>query len=327
MPAPSGAAIPQREFARNRPSLSLLAFTVTPSQVPAEAADRSVVERLRQARRAGVTTFDLADSTDSARSERLFREAFPSPDPALVVIVGRRIEDLVRRDEPGLHSADSRDGVEERLRLSLEVTTRRLRPHRPGILEWTDDANFPLSEQTWAGLGPQGPSEPYLCRRLNSGDERAPLASRGASRSELLSGDLSLLETKWVTRWSGRAEHGGVGFLARDSFAGGRLDGTRASGTGVERGPSAGPIRLRELEAEFAPLLRLSFLTEDRRRTMAQAAVRYAAHWPWVKSVIVPLPTSDRIGEVLASFDAPAISAAEMARVSPPGGASHPERP
>jgi aryl-alcohol dehydrogenase-like predicted oxidoreductase len=288
---------------------------VLPPPVPGPAGDRGAVERLRRVRRAGVTTFDVAASPQPLQAERLLRAAFPDPDPDLVIIVGRQLEHLVRQEEGGRPALTSTGGVAERVRLSLEDSDRRLAPNHLGIVEWTDPHLPPGLDWAKATRGLGGEASTWLCRRWTQGEVPDPVLTGELSTPPLRSGPLSLLDAQLVAPIEIRMRSAPIAFLARDPFAGGRLDGTRAAGSAIERGPGAGPVRLRDLEAEFAPVLRLAHLTAERRRTMAQAAILYATHWPWVVSVLAPLPTSDRLEEVLGSFQAPPLTEEELRRV------------
>jgi aryl-alcohol dehydrogenase-like predicted oxidoreductase len=297
------------------PPFSLLGITVVPPLVPGTGADRSVVERLHRARSAGVTTFDAAASPDRPRAERLLTEAFPEPDARLVIIVGRRQEDLVRPEGGPTSGFDTGPTFLDRWRRSIEMSQRRLTPNRVGVVEWLDAA-LPASlngeRETLTQLGAPGLC---LCRRWIP-DAAAPAPVPGEPPApRLLSGGFSLLDPRAARSLGKESEVAELSFLARDPFAGGRLDGTRSSTMAVERGPGAGPIRLRDLEAEFGPVLRLGFLTEGRQRTMAQAAIRYASGWPWVGSVLVPLPTAERLEEILGTFAVPPISDQELGQL------------
>jgi aryl-alcohol dehydrogenase-like predicted oxidoreductase len=304
--------IPQRVVAPGGPSLSLLSFTVLPSPLPGGSGDEAVVQRLRRARAAGVTTFDVAGSPEGAPAERLLARAFPQEDHELVVIVGRRLEDLVRRDGGEAAPGQGPDGAPERLRSSVQDSNRRLAPLSVGIVEWTGEVLTGLES------GPAMPSEaqpPCLFRKMPA-NNALPREDGDVSRRPLwLTGVLSLLHTEVVPAIEAAPKSRPVAYLVRDPFAGGRLDGTRAAQTAVDRGPGAEPPRLRDLQKEFAPVLGLAFLTEQRKRTLAQAALHYAVHREWVKTVIVPLPTVDRLEEVLDVFATPPLSGQELQRI------------
>jgi aryl-alcohol dehydrogenase-like predicted oxidoreductase len=292
-------------------ALSLLGMTVVPAPVPGASGDLAVLQRLRRARAAGVTTFDVAGSAEPARAERLLGQAFPEPDPDLVVIVGRRLEDLVRRDDRDRKDPLGGDGARDRLLRSLEDSRHRLSPLAIRLVEWTGEVPEDLSSND--ALGADG-SAPRFVHRIGSG--APPPSSQEPSRgAQWFSGPLSLLDAARAGPLEALARERPVAFLARDVMAGGRLDGTHGTTSMVDRGPGAEPPRLRDLEVEFAPVLRLAYLTERRTRTLGQAAVQFATHWPWVASALVPLPTADRLDEILGSFTADPLSEAELAQV------------
>jgi len=314
--------IPRRSLGPGGPGLSLLGVTVLPPPVPGPTGDRSAIERLRHVRSRGVTTFDVAGSPDPRWSERLLREAFPDRDEEITVIVGRRTEDLIRREGSHGPAQNSGDGAGERLEWTLDESRRRLMPQRLGVVEWTEPDLPPTLN---ARFGPSGGAKPpgsFGCRRLQAGVTVLPIVGGRSPNLSLFSGPLSLLDPRLIPTLESGFERGPLAFLAREPFAGGRLDGTRAAGTGVERGPGSGPVRLRDLQEEFGPVLALGFITGPGRRTLAQAAIQFAARWPWTASVLVPLPTADRLAEILDALERPPLSDEELRRVLPSSAAA-----
>jgi aryl-alcohol dehydrogenase-like predicted oxidoreductase len=320
MPTSDPRSVPSRRVDGLPLSLSLLGFTVVPPPAPSPTGDRAVVQRLRRARRAGVTTFDVGGSQEPARAELLLAEAFPTPDPEIAVVVGRRAEDMSARIEVDRQSLEGPDGSAERLRRSVEESRRRLSPLQIAIVEWSGGLEDDLAHLGPAPLGPSGPGTPLIYQRLAGPSPRIPARDPEPGWPLLLSGTLSLLEPQLSRTLNDLGTTGRLSFLAHDPLAGGRLDGTRFSAFGIERGPESGPTRLRDLEAEFAPVLRLGHLTRSGERTLAQAAIQYVSHWTWVSSVITPLPTGERLEEVLGTFDAPPLREDELGRVGIPTG-------
>jgi aryl-alcohol dehydrogenase-like predicted oxidoreductase len=308
--------IPRRHLPSGGPDFSVLGLVVVPPPLPGPSGDRRVIALLRRARAAGVTTFDVASSPQPRQAELLLGAAFPSEDRDLRVIVGRKWDELLR-PETGTPRAEAAEDLSTRLRRSLEESARRFGPDRLAMVEWLDE-EFP-SHLDWdsAVHGIPGVTAPGLVRRVSGNPPRIPEVLGTPSVPPVLSGPLSLLDGRVIPLMDQASAGRRARFLARDPFAGGRLDGSRAAGTGVERGPGAGPIRLRELQAEFEPVLRLAYLTEGHVRTLAQAAVRFAAAWPWVVSVIAPLPPADRLEELLGTFATPALSPEEIRRALP----------
>ncbi|HLM92098.1 MAG TPA: hypothetical protein VK424_08685 [Thermoplasmata archaeon] len=276
------------------------------------ASNPGTVERLRRAREAGVTTFDVAGSTHPAHARWLLAEAFPEPDPQLVVILNATAD----MEEPLAPSS-----------APLPTTLSRTVPAEPR----RSPAPFPANSTIVEVEADQARSTRRDSDSIRTARTEGPTARRAlrlAPDSErlpdapgisLYSGPLSLLEFRLGQLVEGARRPAPLGFLARDPFSGGRLDGTRFSGNWLERGPAATPASLRSLAADFEPVLRLGFLTAERTRTLAQAALQYAGYRPWVMSVLAPLPSSDRLGELLSAFARPALTATEVARIEQGG--------
>jgi L-glyceraldehyde 3-phosphate reductase len=294
--------------------VSAIGFSLDGGSAGTPDALRSVGALLRAARARGVTTFDLPEGPDADRLERLIAGAFPDPDPMISIIAQRSavgIESGVRPHGGAVESPESRD----RLGRSIDASNRRLAPQRVGLLEWTaTEGEDPkeIDEALTAARGSHGVTA--VIRRTSAGEGPTPPSTTVGS-TELLSGSLSLLDTRLLRRLEPAASTGRIGFFARDPLGAGRLDGTRLSESVAPRRPDAGPVRVRELEREFAPVLALGFLTEGRRRTLAQASIRFVLRFPWVCSALVPTPSPERLDEVLRSESVPELSASELERL------------
>ncbi|HTT16525.1 MAG TPA: aldo/keto reductase [Thermoplasmata archaeon] len=289
----------RRPFAGTPIVLSELAFRVAPSD-PTDSPGM-IVELLRRARRAGVTTFDAVDVPDPPLAELLLARAFPTGDPDVVVIgPGPRAEATGRPAGWG--------------------RTPQL-PPRPPVF----DVASPAASPSFVRLVPQGAADPGV--KLPAGADRAglaPLALIPCSTPEevaaaalragpkLLVGALSLLDQRLLRAAERASGTGDVGWVARDPFAGGRLDGRRFLPSGA---PAHGaPPTLRQLDADFAPVARLSFLARTGQRTLAQAALRFLLERPWVATVCLPLPTPDRWQEIVGFRSSPGLDEEELRR-------------
>jgi aryl-alcohol dehydrogenase-like predicted oxidoreductase len=134
--------------------------------------------------------------------------------------------------------------------------------------------------------------------RCRSSEEARGVREAPGTRPDLLAGPISLLRRELVGEIAaGRGEHA-LPWLARDPFAGGRLDGSWFEKALVSP-PSIGPRPVRELETEFGPVARLRFLVLGGSRSLAQAAVRYVLDLPGVSWTSVPLPRVERWEEIL----------------------------
>ncbi len=126
------------------------------------------------------------------------------------------------------------------------------------------------------------------------------------------SGTLSLLEQ------GARPEVvlGGIPFLARNVLAGGRLAGLGpSSGPSPERAPG-GPLPIRTLAEEMAPVLRFGFLAIRGRRTLGQAAIRWVLDQPGVDAALVSIPPPERLAELAGWEETPPLTIEEAHRVS-----------
>jgi Aldo/keto reductase family len=290
---------------------SAIGLALENASVRNAGAVEGLVRLVRNARERGVTTFALPSGPGADLLERAIAAAFPQPDPQLALLSERSSEGLSSR--PAKASGDPAEPAPTgSLQAAVEASNRRLDPQAIHFIDWV------------AREGDDGAYEAELARLRMDGVvdavvRRAGGAATPESRTNvggLWSGSLSLLDDRTERRLGSIPEATGFGFFARDPFDGGRLDGRRLTDSASPRRPDVGPVRLRELEQEFAPVLSLGFLTAGRKRTLAQAAIQYVLRRPWVCSVLVPLPAPERLAEVLAAESAPALSDEEIARLA-----------
>ncbi len=306
MAASPTPAIPRRRLPSGESTVSLLGFVVETTGPTGPASDRAVIERLRQARTAGVSLFDAAGSRDPDRARALLATAFPVEDPDLWVVVGDEgsVEPLVgtSRPSPFPRATSQLTSATVPFKVLLEVGTSR-----------TEDARERDRQSARVRAAPST----GLVTRLDPTSESLP-TSPG---SNLYVGPFSLLDHRLGPLLDSAYESGPVGLFARDPFAGGRLDGSRLGDGWLGLGPSAPPPTLRSLAEEFEPVLRLGFLTARRTRTLAQAALQYVASHRWVVSILAPLPPADRLAELLGAFSRPDLTPEEIAEVEGAGSA------
>lgn len=315
MAAPSVPGIGRRKLPGTERDLSELTVLVDPPMASPPSLDERVVRELRNARRLGVTTFDVADARFPSRAERLIADAFPEPDSGVTVIVGRSVGSLAR-EKTARGRRPSPPDLEVALEESLDQSRRRLAPVSVSVVEW-NPSHEPESE-----AGTREPGMPAFSNigkdvrvalRLSATGVPPPEATGGSSG--LFSGGLSLLERDLVARFETSVERTYAHLIARDPFSDGRLDGSRfAAATTLSR-PGTGPVELRRLQADFDPVIALGFLTQHRQRTLAQAALRYALDWRWVVTTVIPLPAPERFGEIFGFASSAPFSDEERTRL------------
>ena len=306
-------------------SLSVLSFDLG-TLAAGPSADRILVGLIRRARDAGITTFVANGPSHAANAERLLSLAFGERTEPIEVVIERSRSDLARAAPP----AESPSGLGDRLAASIGVSRSRLPASARIVLQWTDDA----------GVGPDAEIGPVLdalradrvvdawARRFATADALSTAATGSPPPSgTILSVPVSLLEPKAVPAIEAISEVRPVGVLATDPLAAGRLDGSRFSAAVAHRDPAAGPTSLRSLHDEFDPVLRFGFLTEARRRTLAQAAIRFVLSWPSIVTAAVPAPPPERLAELLGWATSSPFSTEEWDRIAsvtgvrPPDGA------
>ncbi len=282
--------------------LSRLAFSVPTSA--RSGLGGPLVGLLRQAHRAGVTTFDLTAAEDPLAAETLLAAALPGTGASVVVIVPAP-GDRTARGLPGRGPWPAHP----------PAATATAPSRVPGFQRLTElsspEGSSPTTERAATVAVTSRATAPFAVRCASREDVRRAVARHGPC---LISGVFSLLERSLLT---GAVDaHAGeiLGWIARDPFAGGRLDGSRFAGAGGVARPGP-PSSLRELDAEFAPVAPLRFLARRGERTLAQAALRFASAGPRVVSVVAPLPVPERWREI-AEFDrSPPLTGEELARI------------
>jgi len=314
MALPSIVPIERRALRGTARSLSALTISVDPPAVAPPAADARTVALLRRARERGVTSFDVARARFPERAETLVATAFPVPDPELSLVVGRSVESLAREPAPGA-GPTSRETLTGALDASLEQTRRRIGTIPISIVEWDPGGGDPPE-------GSKNPGTPLSTPGTHPGPLwalRLPADATALPRTHhvpaLYAGEFSLLEHGCAPLFEGADPERGTGLISRDPFSDGRLDGSRFAAVGMPVGPEGRPADLRRLHREFEPVLRLGFLTEGGRRTLAQAALRFVLRCPWVITCVIPLPPPERFEEILGYGSAPAISDEELTRL------------
>jgi hypothetical protein len=302
---PPITALGRRSPPGQRWTFSAFAWDLGPlSEVRGDADRLPSVGFLRRSRDLGVTTFDLGRSRTPALAETRLGEAFPEPDPELVTILP------FPQAPPGPWITGAATPVRaDELQPALLAARRRLRGAGRIVLEWRAPpatvAPGTLPAIDFLALQKEG-----LLLEVAEATDRPP----GEGNDRLRTGVISLLDTR-LPRAIGASAPEGAAWIARDPFAGGRLDGS-AFGRLMTGPPRQGPPRpVRTLEAEFATVRPLGFLTAGTGRTLAQAALRFALAWPWVVSVSVPVPPPERLAEIAGTAEAPPLTETELARV------------
>ncbi|HUI38015.1 MAG TPA: hypothetical protein VLY85_00120, partial [Thermoplasmata archaeon] len=143
----------------------------------------------------------------------------------------------------------------------------------------------------------------------------AGLADALASGSRLVAAPANLLVARSTRRLGAQLTRGGAGLVAQDPFSSGRLDGRLFEETRWAIGPSELPRNLTSLQESLGPVTRLGFLSEGRRRTLPQAALRFLLDLPAVVTIAWDFLTPRILADSEALDAVPSLSEAEIARV------------
>lgn len=310
----------QRALPGTQRTVSEIGIAVDPGPVASPTIDRQWVGALRRARREGVNLFDIAGARSPDRAEGLLRAAFPERGADLVVIVAYAPESSPGTTEPG-GPASFPGTTEPPSFRTVERWLSESRSHLPPEASIVPEASLATDDPK--------DSRAVLTALASIASQPAVVAWSARMRRDRLlrsswpsepllpiaSTELSLLDARAFPRPPRAGAHPAPRLLVRDPFAGGLLDGSRL-GTGLgDRRPGRAPPDVRELRDEFAPVLRLGFLTERRSRTLAQAALSYLLQRPDVLSVLIPPPAPERWEEVLGARKTPPLSPEEIARL------------
>ena len=316
------ASVGSRRVPGTDRTVSELGIALDPDPAAAPATDRRQVGSLRRARDLGVNLFDVAGARAPARATWILRTAFPEPDPELVVLIGLVHPTLTAR--PGRGTPASAPVPEEPLsEAQVGAWLDDLRPRLPPGAQIIPEGNPGLRDaaghvaRVSAALEPVARRGEVLTFSIRFTRE-ALRNGVGERRSPVVSTERSLLDAPSLEPLASATPHTVPEVIVRDPFAGGRLDGTLLSNEMGDRRPARPPRDIRELRAEFAPVLRLGFLTQRRTRTLAQAALRYLLQRAETLSVLLPPPTPERWEEIFAASRVPPLDEPELAQLEGP---------
>ncbi|MCI4364092.1 MAG: aldo/keto reductase [Thermoplasmata archaeon] len=251
---------------------------------------------LEHAFRQGVNLLDLSSSREPQAAETLVGALRSQPE-GLVVL---------SRLPAGPSDPRPEQWSEVHLRRAVTAAAKRLR--RPKL----DLLAMDLTEFQTARRADAVATLDALVREGALGGVAVRLPRGGMDPREvdrLLSEHVATFLAPW-SLLEREAEHdllprlGSVGgrLLALDPHSGGALDGRRALSSPFDRAPGEPPPDLAELRRQMAPVLALGFLTSGRRRTLVEAAIRFALDPREVAAALCPL-VDPKLTEAICGFE------------------------
>jgi aryl-alcohol dehydrogenase-like predicted oxidoreductase len=274
--------------------VSVIGVSLAP---PTSGVDRTLRGGLLEhAFRQGITLVDLSESRDPASAETLLGAIQHAPENLTIITRVAGDPSDVRTEA----------WAEPRLRESIEAIRRRL--HRPRI----DLLALDLGE--FSAVARAGLLAPLT--RLKSEGLVGAVALRvdpATLDPRALEGPLREGVRIFLAPWGllqREAEHALLPLLdssegcliALDPHANGALDGRLALASPLDRGPGQAPPDLAELRREMAPVLALGYLTGKGKRTLLEAALRFALDPSVVRSTLCPL-VEPKLTASIAGFE------------------------
>ncbi|HSB69112.1 MAG TPA: aldo/keto reductase [Candidatus Methylomirabilis sp.] len=274
-----------------------------------EVDDALSLRAIEAAYEAGVTFFDTSDAYGAGRSERLLGKALKAKRDRVVIatkvgnrsVDGRWVKDFSRE-----WITQALDGSLARLGMDY-VDLYQL--HSP-----TDTADYRAETfEALEALKAQGKIRSY---GVSVGPAaHGPWVIRN-TRADTIQVVYNLLEREPEQELLALAQAQGVGIIARVPLASGFLTGKFAADVTFpasdHRGRTYTVEKIRQMVGQVA---RLGFLTEGRRRTLAQAALQYCLSHPAVSTVIPGAKTPEQARANAAASDGVLLTAEEVARV------------
>ncbi len=320
--------IERRPIAGTRLTTSVLGISLGSGPRTSPERDRAVVAGLQRGLADGVTIFDLTSVPSLPRAAQLIVSAVAEPDDRFVFWVRRSPQfsplslGAVPASRPRASSGPASVSNEE-----FVAAIRVLRGRGSVLIDWDPEEGSAQEARSTAHWLDELEREGLVAgRSRHLPPQRLYQIPQNSIPSELpVSTEISLLDPLSARSLDARFGGRPPSVLVRDPFAGGLLDGSRISSGLTDRDLPARPIELRTLHAEFDPVLRLAPLTQDRRRTLAQAAIQYVLRWSWTAAVMIPLAPPDRWDEIRSALFQPPPSERDLAGLGliprPEGGA------
>jgi aryl-alcohol dehydrogenase-like predicted oxidoreductase len=273
-----------------------------------EVDDAMSLRAIDAAYDAGVTLFDTADAYGAGHSETLLGKALgPKRDRVVIATkVGNRTVD--GRWVKDFSPAWIRQGLDASLaRLGMEYVDLYQLHSASDTAEYRDEVFEALET-----LKTQGKIRSY-------GVSVGPVAHGPwvirHTRADTIQVVYNMLAREPEDELLSLAQAEGVGIIARVPLASGFLTGKFAADVTFpandHRARTYPPEKVRQVAGQVA---RLGFLTEGRRRTLAQAALQYCLSHPAVSTVIPGAKTPEQARANAAASDGVLLTADEVAR-------------
>ncbi|MFZ1023065.1 MAG: hypothetical protein WAN87_02900 [Thermoplasmata archaeon] len=270
----------------------------------------------------GIGMFDLTASTTPLLDARLIKDSNREFHRTLTLVASAQgrghpaSERIARSEPPDSTSVESIPSTEATL---LHAIGENAGPEGRLWIEISpnDSESSSHSELTAAFPAPlKGATASWVFRWDSPAELDLALQRARRLGGAMVSGPASLLDPRGPAAVAAISPPGVRPYLARDPFAGGRLDGSLLEAGNLDRRPNYGPWSLERLQEEYGPVLALGFLAKRGVRNLRVAALQYMLTLPTVAGIVVPISTDRQLDELERLPSAPPLGAADLERIA-----------
>ena len=279
------------------------------------------IKLLQDAREAGITLFDTADTYAEGYGEEILRDALGKHRHE--VVIGTKFGYDLEAPRDGHHRERPQRWEPEFVRKACESSLRRLgtdyidlyQLHNPRIEAIGDDDLF----DTLDALKREGKVRNYgtaLGPDIGwKAEGDASMAERKVPSVQII---YSIIEQQPARYFFPTAHEHGTGLLARVPHASEILTDAFADQAQVEFDPSDHRAhRKREwLDIAFVKRDKVLFIAGETGRTLAQAAIQFTLSEPQIAAVLPNIVTPEQLREFAAAPETPPIAADELAELN-----------
>ena len=284
--------------------------------------DAEAIHLLRRAEELGITFFDTGDTYGNGRGETLLADAFTKHGRRDQVTIGTKFGyDFYNHTERRGQQERPQDFSPTFIRFALEQSLRRLgtdyvdlyQLHNPRYAAIDDDATFEELDR----LKAEGKIR-YYGAALGPAIGGTEEGDRDLLRRPLTSLQIiyNLFEQDPGRRFFPVARQTGTGVLVRVPHSSGLLEGRYTAETTFPEGDHRRHRKREWLLIGLEKLKALSFLTEGRDMTIAQAALKFVLSEPSVVSTQPNIYDEAQLVEFAAAPDLPDLTAEDLERIA-----------
>jgi hypothetical protein len=314
-------APPPRERLGALAQTPVLGIALTQGMFSGEGTARRT-RLFRRALSIGIAMFDLTTSTTPLLDIYLIEEVNREFDRPLTLIIPLRVPG---DPTPGRPPSSTVAVATELGRVPVgdpllgPAAAPAMRPRDNLWVELpVEEAESSANSDAPLSLPPElkGPKVSWVVRWDSSDQLDGVLHKASRLEGAIVSGPASLLDPRGPIAVGAISPPGTRRYLARDPYAGGRLDGSLLELGNLDRNPNEGPLSLERLQEEYGPVLPFGFLSKPGIRNLRVAALQYLRTLPSVLGIVVPIASERQLEELERIASAPPLEPEELDRIA-----------